>query len=231
MDNQEVIACKIQSEDNLNTFISENSEIEESFDLVPSNSALIQSENQQLKSSVTPYTLSLRRDDFDNEKELSSFIKSCERIIRTSPEYKLWTEYIREVLGYHVCQLTGEMHAQTTVDIHHHPWSLYSIVKVIIIEKIVNKKSFCSYDISSDVIQLHYDMKAPFVLLLRSLHDKFHNGFLQIPMELVHGDSKFLVERYISYLDDEEAELISNRMTVNKENCGWIKGYRWIDSK
>lgn len=219
----------VQLTDDLNILVGgDNGMAEETFQLITAGSLLIQSENQELRSASTPYTLSLRRDDFDGEKELSVFIKACERIIRQSPEYRIWTEYIREVMGHHVCEITGEMHSQTTVDIHHHPFSLYSIVKVIILEKMANKKSFCSYDISCDVIQLHYDMRASFVLLCRSLHDKFHNGFLQIPIELVHGEYRYLVEHYMSYLEDEEAELITNRLTITRANCGWTDGYKWI---
>lgn len=215
--------------DDLNVLVGGDSGMsEETFQLVSTDSLLIKSENQELSAASTPYTLSLRRKDFDGEKELNIFIKACEGIIRKSPEYKIWTEYIREVLGHHVCEITGEMHSQTTVDIHHHPFSLYSIVKVIILEKITSGKSFCSYDISSDVIQLHYDMRSPFVLLIRSLHDKFHNGFLQLPMNLVHGDYKYLVENYMTYLEDEEADLITSRLCITEENCGWTKGYRWL---
>lgn len=217
--------------DDLNVLVGGDSGIsEEDFQLVASKSVLIQTENQEMRASSTPYTLSLRRNDFSNEKELFSFIKSCERIIRCSPEYRVWTEYIREVLGYYTCEITGEMHSQTCVDIHHHPFSLFSIVKAMILEKINSKKDFCSYDISSSVIQLHYDMRAPFVLLVHSLHDKFHNGFLQLPMELVHGDYRYLVENYISYLDDNEAELITTRLSVTRQNCGWTSGYKWVDT-
>ena len=228
IDNTRVVTLS----DDLNVLVGgDNGMSEETFQLITSGSLLIQTNNQELKAASTPYTLSLRRDDFDNEKELNGFIKACERIIRVSPEYRIWTEYIREVLGHHMCEITGEVHSQTTVDIHHHPFSLYTIVKAIILEKINSKKPFCSYDISSSVIQLHYDMRAPFVLLIRSLHDKFHNGFLQIPMELVQGDYRFLIENYISYLEDEEAETITGRLSVTKDNCGWTNGYKWITSK
>ena len=191
----------------------------------------IKSENQVLSSNDSPYTLSLRRNDFADEKEMERFIKSCERLIRMSPEYRIWTDYIRSVLGYYRCEITGESHQETTVDIHHHPFSLYAITKAAILRNEASGKEFCSYDISSEVIQLHYDMRVPFCLLISSLHEKFHNGALMIPMDLVHGDVQYFITTYLSFLDDDAVESITNRLGVTKENCGWEKGYRWVSAK
>jgi len=163
----------------------------------------IKTDNQVLSSPNAPYTLSLRRTDFSDEKEMEKFVKSCEKIIRMSPEYRIWTDYIRSVLGFHRCEITGEMHQETSVDIHHHPYSLYAITKAVILRSEASGKEFCSYDISSEVIQLHYDMRVPFCLLVSSLHEKYHNGALQIPMDLVHGDIQYFIDNYLTFLDDD----------------------------
>lgn len=189
----------------------------------------LKTENQEVSCSSFPYTLKLRRSDFDCEKEFGKFIKSCERLIRYSPEYKIWTEFIRESLGYTACQITGEMHSQTGVDIHHHPFTLWSIVKSVINKKIEQNQEFCSYDISAEVIQLHYDLKASFCLLVSSLHQKYHNGYLQLPMSLVRGDYRYLIDNYLKYLDDDDIEGIMSKLSINRENCGWRSTYTWIE--
>lgn len=178
-------------------------------------------ETFELSAEEFPYTLKLKRDSFENEKDLSKFIRSCERIIRTCPEYKIWTEYVREVLGFHSCSLTGELHYQTNVDIHHHPISLYTYVLGVCLEKINKGLDFDSFDICHIVLKNHYEMKVPFICLLKSYHDKFHNGALELPMEFVHGDYKHFMETYSSYLEEDVLETINERLRVNKENCGW----------
>lgn len=177
----------------------------------------------------SPYTLTLRHSDFDTEKELDRFIKSCERLVRSSPEYRIWTSYIRDSLGHHNCEVTGEQHSQTTVDIHHHPFSMFAIVKAVILRNMAAEKDFCSYDICEEVIKLHYEMKIPFCLLVSSLHEKFHNGFFLIPMELVHGDTKIFMDKYFIHLDEDEQQTITTRLAINRNNCGW-KSYKWIES-
>jgi hypothetical protein len=185
-------------------------------------------ENKELNSEDSPYSLSLRRKEFVDDKDRDRFIGSVERMVRNSPEYKLWTEYLRETLGEYVCALTGEVHAHTSVDIHHHPITLYHIVKGMILKYQNSEKEFCSYDISKDVIELHYQNRVGYLPLVHSLHDKFHNGFLQLPMELIHGDWKYLLKNLM--YDDDDLETIQSRTVINKKNCGYTS-YNWVDNK
>jgi hypothetical protein len=178
-------------------------------------------ENKVLSSDVSPYVLGLRRDNIEQEKEFNKFIRSCESLIRQSPEYKLWVEYIRATYNCHVCSLTGEQNHETRIDIHHHPFSLYSITKGVINKCIVNEDSFCSFDISTKVIELHYENRVGYIPIVRSLHEKFHNGFLQIPIEFIKGDWNFLHDNYLDYLSDDDTDVIKARMNINTKNCEW----------
>lgn len=187
-------------------------------------------DNHELSSEDSLYTLSLRVKDFESDKELRRFIKSCEIIIRKSPEYKVWTSYIREVLGFYTCDLTKENHAQCVCDIHHHPMSLFTITKAIIMQHIAGTQSFCSADIAVDILELHYQNRIGFVSLIRSLHEKFHNGYLNIPMEIVHGDYKYFIDHYGGFLEDEDLETIQERQTINFENCGFKTKYFWANN-
>ena len=173
------------------------------------------------------YELKLRITDIDDPKELKKFIRKCENLIRQSPEYKLFTTYVREVLEVHRCQITGEFHEQTNCDIHHHPFCLYTLVKGIVCKNMETKKEFCSWDVCLEAIELHYGMKAPFCSLVRSLHDKFHNGFMKIPIELVNGDKKFFLDTYGKYLEDDDLSPIYDRLKTNWNNCGWSKDKYW----
>lgn len=183
-------------------------------------------ENREMKAENSPYSLSLRMTNIEDQKELNRFIKSVESLVRKSIEYKIWTNYIREYLGHVSCELTNETIAQTTIDIHHHPVSLYSIVKAIAMKKIANGEPFCSFDISTETIELHYELRVGFVTLIKSLHEKFHRGYLNIPMELVKGNYMEFIDGYSPYLPEDDMEVIDNRLGVNFENCGYDT-YLW----
>lgn len=187
----------------------------------------ITSTDHVISSDNSIYELSLRRDEIEDEKELKQFIKSCEKLFRLSPEYKLWTGYVREVLGYVKCDLTSEVHGQMSTDIHHHPISLYTITKAIIMKKINEGKEFCSLDIVIDLVEMHYELNVGFIILIKSLHEKFHNGFLQLPMEVVKGHYKHFLSNLFNYLDDDSKEIIEDRLAINLENCGYGEQYYW----
>jgi len=188
----------------------------------------LDSTNNTLSSNISQYTLKLRRADFVDEKALTSFIKNTERLIRISPEYKYFVNYVKEILGLGYCTITGEIVEQTTIELHHHPFTLYDIVNGLICEQINQDIEISSFEIALAATELHYQLKVPFVMLISSLHEKFHNGFLKIPMELVYGDYKYLLNRFRDHLTDSEYSKIIEYVSINKSNCGWEQGYKWI---
>jgi len=162
-----------------------------------SKQILTAEEDQTIVNTQTDIYLSLKRDNFADEKEEKRFIKAVERMVRSSIEYREWLSFVRESLGMTACVFTGETEEETgDVEIHHHPLTLYDIVQAVCDTKILNNQSFSSFDIAYEVIDLHFKLKIGFVPLLGSLHKKFHNGYLEIPIELVQGDYKFLLNNY-----------------------------------
>lgn len=187
-------------------------------------------EENQLSSPESPYTISLRRDDFEDEKQFVKFIKNCEKLVRGSSEYSYWREYLREVLGEYACDITGEINSQTTVDIHHHPFTLFLIIKGVVRKYLDNCVPFCTFDICMDAIELHYKNKIGYIPLLSSLHEKYHNGFLLLPMELVHGNYKSFQEEYSKYLEVDDISDIQEKLDITYKNCGWEK-YNWMKDR
>jgi len=144
--------------------------------------------------------------------------------VRYSVEYKHWHDYITDNLGYDSCALTEESMGQTKVEIHHHPISLYTICKAAISKHLNNDEEVCSFDIATEVIELHFTNKVGYVALLSNLHEKYHNGFLEIPIELIHGDYKYIMDNYV--IDDQELNRIYALCQIKLENAkkvGWSK--------
>jgi len=176
-----------------------------------------------LQSSQSPFTLSLRIANVNSEKEFDSFIKNCERLVRSSLEYKEWISYIIEVLGERECSLTHELISECNIEIHHHPINLYTICGSIVVDQINKGQKFCTFDIATLVIELHFNNKVGFIPLLSDLHHKYHSGFLDLPIELVKGDYKYLLESLP--IDDNERPRIYSLCNIHLDDCkvGWIK--------
>ena len=179
--------------------------------------------NLELYSDNYPFRLSLRIKNFENEAEYKKFIKNCENAIRKSIEYKLWRNYIVDILQVNSCMITGEIMGEVSIDVHHHLPGLYMLTASVVNKKLDADEEFCTFDICSEVIKLHFMNKVGYVTLLRSMHEKFHNGFLNIPIDLIRGDYKYFLENYSKYLDDDDLEVIEKRLSINNSNCTWYK--------
>jgi hypothetical protein len=180
-------------------------------------------EKLELYSDDIPFSLSLRIRNFENEADYKKFIRNCEAMLRKSIEYKLWRKYIVDVLGINECMITNEKMSEVTIDVHHHIPSLFTMIKGIINKYIDNEEEFCTFDITEKAIELHYKNKVGYVTILKSLHEKFHNGFLQIPIDLVKGDYNYFLKNYGDHLDEEELDTINDRLVIKETDVSWLR--------
>jgi hypothetical protein len=177
----------------------------------------------ELYSDTHPFRLSLRIRNFENEADYKKFVKNCEMLIRRCNEYKLWRNYIVDVLQVNTCMITNECMDQVTIEVHHHIPSLYTLVSALVNKKIETEQEFCSFDIAHEAIELHFKNKIGYVTLLKSMHEKFHNGFLTIPIGFVKGDYNHFVSEYSKYLDETDIDKIQSRLAMNDHNVEWAR--------
>lgn len=180
-------------------------------------------ENLELYSDNYPFSLSLRISNFENEAEYKKFLRNCEKTVRGSIEYKLWISYIKDVLQIQSCAITQEIMGEVTIEVHHHIPSLYTLVTALVNRKIEKEEKFSTFDIALEAIELHFANKIGYVVLIKSMHEKLHNGFLTIPISLVKGDYNYFVQEFSQYLDDNELDTINSRLSIDSSNCSWTK--------
>jgi hypothetical protein len=164
-------------------------------------------------------TLPLRRAGFDDDKEFIKFIKNVERLVRSSTEYRDWTSFVKDVLGYSNCALTEEKTSEITLEVHHYPINLFVVCKGVITDYINKQKNFCTSDITLEVLNLHFENRIGYIPLISSLHEKFHSGFLQLPIHLVHGDWRYILNTYP--LEEIEVSIISEFAQTKDTNQKW----------
>ncbi len=198
-------------------------QIQKELDENNKNEASIESnvDKLELYSDKHPFRLSLRIKNFENESDCNKFIKSVERMIRNSYEYKLWREYIIDILGVNKCAITNEKMDEVKIEVHHHIPSLYSLVKAIVNRKIEKNQEFSTFDIAIECIELHFKNKVGYITLLKSIHEKFHNGFLAIPIQLVKGNYLSFLKEFSKYLDQDDLDTINTRMSIKSGSSSW----------
>ena len=83
------------------------------------------------------------------------------------------------------------------------------------------EKEFCTFDVATEVIQLHFMNKVGYVALIETMHEKFHNGFLNIPVSAVRGDYNWFLKEYSKYLDQEDLDTLNSRLIIKTSNTNW----------
>jgi hypothetical protein len=160
--------------------------------------------------------LTLETTDFATEKEFNKFVNAVKSIVRKSPEYTTWVKYIKYTLGYKYCQFTHESADELTIDLHHHPIGMQNICEIVVLDILSKNNSVTSLDAAMNVLKLHYDNNVGYVLLVSSLHEKFHNGNLQIPMNIVIGNWKYIIKNY--YIPERIQKVINGFTKIQTVN-------------
>lgn len=170
------------------------------------------------------FNLPLRIKTFPGAKEFEHFVKNTEKQVRNSLEYRLWTQYITDHLGNTHCALTQESMNECPTEVHHHPITLYTIVKGVVNKFLSTEKEFSTFDVATKVIELHFQNKVGYVILISSLHSKYHSGFLNIPIEFVNGDYKHIIQNYA--LEEAEYDRILQLCNVHVDDLkqSWQRG-------
>ena len=181
-------------------------------------------EDNVLHLENSEFDLHLRIDHFQDEGEEIRFIKSVEKMVRRSSEYALWRDYITDILGQTTCEITNEDASDCSIEIHHHPVNLYTIVKTVVDDYIRKKVEFSTFDIATKVIELHFQNKVGYVVMISNMHEKFHRGKLMIPIEYVRGDYKYIPTHFALAEDDYTKYL--EYCNIHKEEVAeqWGKG-------
>ncbi len=177
----------------------------------------------KLYSLSYPYSLTLRITNFETPADLLKFVRNCEKLIRLSYEYKLWREYIVDILKENYCPITLETNEEVSIEIHHHVPSLFIIVKSVVNKFIYENKEFCTFDICLEVISIHFQNKIGYIPLIKSIHEKVTNGHLKIPIKLIKGNYKEFINEYSKYFDDDDLNTINERLICNDELNNWTK--------
>jgi len=181
-------------------------------------------ETLEIYSERHPFSLSLRISNFENEAMYKKFVINCEAMVRRSIEYKEWRSYIVDVLQINECMITHERMDEVTVEVHHHLPSLFTLVTALVNKHIEENIDFCTFDICQQAIELHFQNRVGYTTLLKSMHEKFHNGKLDIPISYVQGDYPYFMREFSKYLDESDLETIQSRLAVTEHNCSWARG-------
>ena len=172
-------------------------------------------------------TLFIPETEFDkpsyimyNEKTRSKFIKSVEKIIRSSLEYREFINYLRSELGMNFCMFFNNVSRDDIknigIEIHHIPFSLFDIVNIVLRKYETEELTIDPLVIADEVMRLHYEGKVGLVPLSITVHELYHRGDLFIPLQYVDKGFILFYQEYKDYMKEYEEML--KRLIVMSRN-------------
>ena len=172
-------------------------------------------------------TLFIPETEFDkpsyimyNEKTRSKFIKSVEKIIRSSLEYREFISYLRSELGMNFCMFFNNVSRDDIknigIEIHHIPFSLFDIVNIVLRKYETEELTIDPLVIADEVMRLHYEGKVGLVPLSVTVHELYHRGDLFIPLQYVDKGFILFYQEYKDYMKEYEEML--KRLIVMSRN-------------
>lgn len=162
--------------------------------------------------------------DIYDQKDYARFIKDTETVCRTSFEYRQLINYLRFSEGMNTCtflnNVTNIDNTKVKIEIHHSPYTLFSICSAVIKKRLHNKESIDIFDICKEVMWLHYIGYVGLVPLSATVHEMVHNGFIFVPLNLVRGNWQEFTNRYYDFISPEDLDALDSAEEMTKE---WLE--------
>lgn len=156
-----------------------------------------------------------------DNKEKDKFIKSIERIIRQSYEYKNFIGILKNVYGYTNSTFFKRIDirdTKTPIEFHHYPFTLYDLVSIEVdfeIDK--GETEIDPIKIAERVMKYHYQLMVGLVPLSETEHELVHDGKKFVNIDEVKGDFEAYLEKFDHKIPDEFKEKIQNLKYLSKQ--------------
>ena len=154
-----------------------------------SNIGNLEFDNLKIKSNKSIYCESFYFVDVFDETNLKKFIKSVERTVRTSKEYKRYIENLRtnvHALNYDTV-MSNISNTDRALEVRQYPWSLYEISDILILDHLANKDNITSFSIAKEIMEYHFKNKIGLVSLTKTNHELAHDGALFLHKNQIFG--------------------------------------------
>lgn len=168
-----------------------------------------------LKIKDQPYSYTPK---ISTEAEKDRFIKSVEKLVRGSMEYKQdLIPYLRKHCDMDRCAILNKIqklvekvtgkHGKISIEIHHEPFTLYDIVHVVLNKYIQEGEPVNALLIANEVLELHYSNMVGLIPLSKTLHKTYHKNpkKIPLPLNLVCGEYSKFLDKYEEYIIDPDA--------------------------
>ena len=153
---------------------------------------------------------------YEPYEKRDKYVKSIERIIRSSYEYSTYIGILKNKMDLTRCRFIPDVDITETkglsLEIHHYPFTLYELVdyKINQLEELGRlTDTFNPFLVARAVMQMHYQGRVGLVPLSVTVHELVHDGDIFVPLtdKFVFGNWEEGAKLDLVYPDDTESRL------------------------
>lgn len=155
-----------------------------------------------------------------NDKDRVKLIKSVERIVRSSLEYKQYIKFLKEEIDMTCCSFFENVNNDTPrvkLEVHHEPFTLFDITAIVLSRFLNNEEPINPLKISEEVMLLHYRNMVGLIPLSSTVHGLVHDGRIVIPLQCVYGDYMSFIDEYYDYIPEDVLGALQAKIELSKD--------------
>ena len=166
--------------------------------------------------------------NLDNKKDKDKYIKTVEKMVRSSMEYHQLIDYLKNKMGMNFCsfyhRVSRDLYPRTkiSIEIHHEPFTLYDIVAIVLNDTLASSPDGFSpnmFDIASEVTELHYKGYVGLLPLSKTVHQGVHSGKVFIPLQFIDDGFNLFLKEYKDTIQSMDGlmEMLAAKINLSKE--------------
>jgi hypothetical protein len=156
-----------------------------------------------------------------SEKDKTKTVKTCERMIRSSLEYKEYIRFLKDYIEMTKCSFFGNLrqdrYSHAKIEIHHSPFTLYDITMTVLLKHLDMYGQINLFEVSEEVMKLHYQCRVGLIPLSTTVHKLVHECMVFIPVQNVRGDWLSFYKEYEPYMPQDMKDKLKSIIKFSKE--------------
>jgi len=157
----------------------------------------------------------------NNEKQRDKLIKTIERMVRSSLEYKDLIKYLRTFIDMNECEFFHNVNNKKrkgVIEIHHEPFDLYTITSLVMAKQEKELGYIDELVVAEEVMRIHYMGVIGLIPLSITAHELVHVGKLLVPLNCEYGRFNEFVRMYYDELRDTPyLDMLRDKMELTKK--------------
>lgn len=156
-----------------------------------------------------------------SDKDKVKAIKTAERMIRSSLEYKAYIKYLKKYIDMTKCSFFNNVNnkdgKKVSIEIHHEPFTLFDITQAVLEKQLDETGEVNLFNISEEVMKLHYQCKVGLLPLSATVHELVHLGEVFIPLQSPRGDYIGFLEEYDRYITMDMKDMLQEKLKLSRQ--------------